>query len=379
MWPGTWLAGCWRKRKPSSELLCFRGANPVSNRSRAGTLRAKTPASMSTEKRLPQKWSWDTPGQGPSGPNHRYVQWFIVAFWAVILITLLFTSFYTVPADSVAVVQRFGKYIRTEDPGLRFKFPFGIDRVNRVPMRRQLKLEFGFSTPGATNPFQGSQEPDMEKSMVTGDLNEALVEWIVQYRINDLRRYLFDVRDPEETLRAASEAVMREVVGDRTVDEVITIGRQEIEVESRVLLQKVAEQYQLGMSIDLVQLKNVNPPRQVQASFDEVNQAQQEKQRSINVANGEYNRAVPRARGEAARQIAEAHGYAQKRINEAQGDAALFSAVFTQYQKAPDVTRQRIFLETLGNVLPKMGRKVIIDEKGQQILPLLQLQTEKGK
>jgi membrane protease subunit HflK len=213
--------------------------------------------------------------------------------------------------------------------------------------------------------------------MVTGDLNEALVEWVVQYRINDPRKYLFNVSDPEETLRAVSEAVMRETVGDRTVDEVITIGRQDIETEAGTILQRVAEQYQLGMSIDLVQLKNVNPPKEVQPSFDEVNQAQQEKQRAINIANGEYNKAVPRARGEAARLIEEARGYALKRVNEAEGDAALFTAVFAQYRKAPDVTRQRILLETLTEVLPKVGRKIIMDEKGQQMLPLLQLPAEK--
>ncbi len=295
----------------------------------------------------------------------------------LIVVVLLWTSFYTVPADSVGVVQRFGKYLRTDEPGLRFKAPFGMDEVTRVPIRRQLKLEFGFSTPGASNPFQGSHDPEMERAMVTGDLNEALVEWIVQYRINDPKRFLFDVRDPEETMRAASEAVMREVVGDRTVDEVITIGRQEIETESRTVLQKVVEQYALGMSIDLVQLKNVNPPQQVQASFNEVNQAQQEKQRSINIASGEYNKVVPRARGDAARMIAEAQGYAQKRVNEAEGDAALFTSVFEQYKKAPDVTRQRIFLETMSDVLPRVTRKIIVDEKGQQILPLLQLEPGK--
>ncbi len=313
----------------------------------------------------------------PLGQFHRYSHWIVLGFWALLAFFLAWTSFYTVPADSVGIVQRFGKYLSTDEPGLRFKIPFGIDTVTKVTTRRQLKLEFGFSTPGASNPFQGSHEPEMEKAMVTGDLNEALVEWIVQYRINDPKRFLFDVRDPEETLRAASEAVMREIVGDRTVDEVITVGRQDIEVESRAALQKVAEQYQLGMSIDLVQLKNVNPPKQVQASFDEVNQAQQEKQRSINLANGEYNKVVPRASGDAARLIAEAQGYAQKRVNEAEGDAALFTAVFAQYQRAPEVTRQRIYLETLGEVLPKMGRKVIVDEKGQQVLPLLQLQPEK--
>jgi membrane protease subunit HflK len=313
----------------------------------------------------------------PRIPIPRNFPWLARGFWVLLVVILAWTCVYTVPADSVGIVQRFGKYLSTDEPGLRFKLPFGMDRVTKVPTRRQLKLEFGFSTAGASNPFQGSHEPDMEKAMVTGDLNEALVEWIVQYRVNDPKRFLFDVRDPEETLRAASEAVMREVVGDRTVDEVITVGRQDIEVESRAILQKVAQQYQLGMSIDLVQLKNVNPPKQVQASFDEVNQAQQERQRSINLANGEYNKVVPRASGDAARLIAEAQGYAQKRVNEAEGDAALFTAVFGQYQKAPDVTRQRIYLETLSEVLPKMGRKVIVDEKGQQVLPLLQLQAEK--
>ena len=316
-------------------------------------------------------------GPAPGSRFQRYARWINVSFWLLLLAALAWTSFYAVPADSVGIVQRFGKYLRTDDPGLRFKLPLGVDTVTRVAIRRQLKLEFGFSTPGASNPFQHSPDPEMEKAMVTGDLNEALVEWIVQYRINDTKRFLFDVRDPEETLRAVSEAVMREVVGDRTVDEVITVGRQEIESESRAVLQKVADQYQVGMSIDLVQLKNVNPPKQVQASFNEVNQAQQEKQRSINIASGEYNKIVPRARGEAARLIAEAHGYAQKRVNEAEGDAALFTAVFTEYQKAPEVTRQRLYLETMSEVLPKVGRKVIVDEHGQQVLPLLQLQPGK--
>lgn len=313
----------------------------------------------------------------PQNPIHKYGHWISLAFWLVLFGGILLTSFYTVPADSAAIVQRFGKFLRTEEPGLRFKAPFGVDQITQVPIRRQLKLEFGFSTPGASNPSQHSPDPEMEKSMVTGDLNEAQVEWIVQYRINDPKLFLFAVRDPEDTLRAASEAVMREVVGDRTVDEVITVGRQEIENDSKAVLQKVVQQYQLGMSIDLVQLKNVNPPKQVQASFNEVNQSQQEKQRSINVASGEYNKVVPRARGEAARLIAETQGYAQKRINEAEGDAALFTAVFAQYQKAPEVTRQRIFLETMSEVLPRVSRKVIVDDKAQQVLPLLQLQTGK--
>lgn len=319
----------------------------------------------------------DSPRGGPSAWQQAR-PWVIAGFWSILLLVGLATGIYSVPADSVAIVQRFGRYLRSEDPGLRFKVPLGVETATLIPLRRQLKLEFGFSTPGAGNPYQGSHEPDLEKAMVTGDLNEVLVEWVVQYRISDPRRYLFEARDPEETLRAAAESVMREVVGDRTVDEVITFGRQELETEARAALQRVTETYALGASVDLVQLKNVNPPRQVQASFDEVNQAQQEKQRSINVANGEYNKVVPRAKGEAARLVAEANGYAQRRVNEALGDSQSFKAVFAQYQKAPQVTRQRIYLETLGEVLPRIGRKFITDQDTQPLLPLLQLQNEKG-
>ncbi len=308
---------------------------------------------------------------------HRYGALIALGFWALLLLIVGWTSFYTLPAESVGVVLRFGKFLRTDEPGLHLKFPLGVDTVTPVPIRRQLKMEFGFSTPGASNPFQGSRQADAERAMVTGDLNEAIVEWVVQYRIQDPKRFLFDVRDPEETMRAAAEAVMREIVGDRTVDEVITVGRQEIEIEARGMLQKVVAQYQLGMSIDLVQLKNVNPPKAVQSSFDEVNQAQQERERSINLANGEYNKVVPRAKGEALKVIAEAEGYAQKRVNEAEGDATSFKAVFTQYQKAPEVTRQRLYQETMTELLPKLGKKIIVDDKGQQVLPLLQLQPDK--
>ena len=300
-----------------------------------------------------------------------------VGVWGVLILLALFTSYYSVPADSVGVVQRFGRFLRTEEPGLHFKLPLGVDQVTLLPLRRQLKLEFGYSSPGNSNPHQAGEEPEREKSMVTGDLNEALVEWVVQYRIHDARQFLFEVRDPEETLRAVSESIMREVVGDRTVDEVITFGRQELESEARDALTKVVQHYGLGASIDLVQLKNVNPPQQVQASFDEVNQAQQEKQRSINVANGEYNKVVPRAAGEAARKIAEADGYGQKRVNEALGDAQRFTSVFAQYEKAPAVTRQRLYLETMGIVLPQLGKKFIMDGQGASPLPFLQLQTDK--
>jgi modulator of FtsH protease HflK len=283
----------------------------------------------------------------------------------------LWMSFYTIPAESEGIVLRFGKYIDKVPPGLHFKLPFGIDSVIAVPIQRQLKQEFGFATRDYTNPDQVGTEPAKEKSMVTGDLNSVLVEWIVQYRITDPEKYLFVVREPGQTLRDISESVMRGVVGDRTVDEVITVGRQDIEITALNRMRESAKRYHLGVSVDQVQLKNVNPPEPVQASFNEVNRAQQDRENSINVANGEYNKAVPRARGGADQKIRGAEGYRFKRVNEAKGDAVAFNAVLEQYVKAPEVTRARIYLETLGDVLPQAGQKIIVDESVQQILPML--------
>lgn len=287
----------------------------------------------------------------------------------------LWTAFYTVPAESEGVVLRFGRFSRIVSPGLHFKLPLGVDDVKVVPVKRQLKQEFGFGTEGSSNPWQASPESSWlgEKTMVTGDLNVALVEWVVQYRIEHADRYLFNVRNADATLRAASENVMREVVGDRTVDEVITIGRQEIENEALLKLQALVVSYTMGIKIDQVQLKNVNPPEKVQASFNEVNQAQQEKERAINVANGEYNKSIPRARGMADQTVRAAEGYAKKRINEAQGDVSKFSALLAEYVKAPEVTRRRIYLETMASTLPKVKHKVIVGEDVKGVLPLLNL------
>jgi len=217
-----------------------------------------------------------------------------------------------------------------------------------------------------------------EKRMVTGDLNSALVEWIVQYRIADPVKFLFKVRNAELTLRAVSESVMREVVGDRTVDEVLTIGRQEIEVEGLRKMQGLAAKYDVGVSIDQVQLKNVNPPEPVQESFNEVNQAQQEKEKLINDARREYNKSIPLAEGTKDQNIQEAEGYRLQRINEAHGDVSRFNSVLAQYLKAPEVTKRRIYLETMQEVLPVIRSKIVIDENARSVLPLLQLGGEKG-
>jgi len=295
------------------------------------------------------------------------------ALVVVALLIVLWTSYYTVAAESEGVVLRFGKFLKTVEPGLHFKLPLGIDEVTVLPTRRQLKLEFGFYTSGYSNVDQPAREQMDEKSMVTGDLNAALVEWVVQYRIDDPKEYLFDVRNPGQTLRDLSEAAMREVIGDRTVDEVITIGRQDIEVSALTRMQELAKRYKLGVRVDQVQLKNVNPPREVQASFNEVNKAQQDRENAINIANGNYNEAVPKAKGEADQTIRGAEGYRFKRVNEAEGDVASFNAMLEQYIKAPEITRTRLYLETMGDVLPGMGPKMIIDDSMKQLLPILPL------
>jgi membrane protease subunit HflK len=297
----------------------------------------------------------------------------------VLLLVGAFTTYYTVPSDSVGVVQRFGRYAHTAEPGLHFKLPFGVDEVTTLAVRRQLKLEFG-SAPSYewTNPDQVGEDPEKERAMVTGDLNAVLVEWVVQYHIADPRLWLFHVRDPGLTLRDLGEAVMREVVGDRTVDEVITVGRQEIEVAAVARLGELAQLYQLGVGIDQVQLKNVNPPQPVQASFNEVNKAQQDRENMINVANGEYNKAVPRAEGEAEQKLSEAEGYRQKRVNEALGDVASFNAQLAQYTKAPQVTRTRLYLETMKEVLPALADTWIVDAAVTQLLPMLPGKAKEG-
>lgn len=292
---------------------------------------------------------------------------------ALVVLTGILGSFYTVSPESEAVVLRFGKFRSISQPGLHFKIPFGVDRSILVPIRRQMKLEFGFFTENYTNQDQPSGEPELERNMVTGDLNAAEIEWIVQYTISDSRKYLFNLREPGSTLRALTESVMSEIIGDRTVDEVLTIGRTEIETESLARLQSLLNQLDMGIRADQVQLKNVHPPGPVQRSFDEVNRAQQEREQMINEANGEYNRVIPEARGLAEQRVSAAEGYAVQRVNEAQGDVARFKELLVQYDKAPEVTKQRLYLETMNEVLPNLGNKIIIDESAQQFLPLLNL------
>jgi modulator of FtsH protease HflK len=294
------------------------------------------------------------------------------------VLVVLFTGYYQVEPDEVGVVQRFGAYARTTDPGPHLKIPFA-ETVTKVPVQRQLKMEFGFRsarTGGGQTQFAApSDETVGESVMLTGDLNVAVVEWIVQFRIKDARAYLFHVRDVPETFRYMSEAAMRQVVGDHSVDEVLTIGREAIALLAKEELQRLCNFYGIGIEIQQLVLQDVNPPDPVKPAFNEVNQAIQEKERAINDAWADYNKSVPRAKGEAEQAIRAAEGYAIERVNLAQGDAGRFSALHEEYRKAPEVTRRRLYLETMSTLIPKAGRKLVLDEKARGVLPLLNLEN----
>ncbi len=291
------------------------------------------------------------------------------------------SSFYKVDPREHAIVLRLGKYTGAPvtDTGLHFKLPFGIDRVTNVEVTTVHKLEFGFvtQTSGVRTSYASRSRGQSEASLiVTGDLNIADVEWSTQYVVSDAYNYLFKVRNAIETFRAMNEAVMREIIGDRTINEVLTSGRSEIQQEVKEKLQELAKQYELGINLDKVILQDVNPPESVKASWNDVNEAQQEYSATINTAQAKYNEVVPKADGEAERTVEEAEGYAVQRVNEAQGDADLFKQVFSAYQKAPEVTRTRIYLETLNEVLATGPRKIIMDTEAKGLLPLLNLNKE---
>ena len=292
------------------------------------------------------------------------------------LLVLFLTGYYQVEPDEVGVVQRFGAYARTTDPGPHLKFPF-VETVTKVPVQRQLKMEFGFRTASADRRSEyAAAEPEVqaEALMLTGDLNVAMVEWIVQFRIKDARAFLFHVRDVPETFRYMSEAAMRQVVGDHSVDEVLTIGREAIALQAKEELQRLCNMYGIGIEVQQLVLQDVNPPDPVKPAFNEVNQAIQEKERAINDAWADYNKSVPRARGEAEQAIRSAEGYAVERVNNAEGDARRFESFHEEYRKAPAVTRKRIYLETMATMIPKAGRKLVLDEKARGVVPLLQLE-----
>ncbi|ANM30237.1 membrane protein [Acidobacteria bacterium Mor1] len=295
-----------------------------------------------------------------------------------VLVAAAFSMWFTVQPEEVGVVLTFGKYAREAPPGLRFKWPWPIQQVVKVPVQVQLKEEFGFRTERTARRSDFGRVTE-ESLMLTGDLNVAEVEWITQFRVADPYAYLFKVRNIGDTFRDMNEAVMREVVGDRSVNEVLTIGREEIASQVEQRLQELCNQYETGLEIDQIVLQDVNPPDKVKPAFNEVNQAQQERERMINEAQTEYNRVIPRAQGEAQQTIQQAEGYATDRVNRAKGDAEAFKALLAAYKRSPDVTRRRIYLETMNSIYPKVQDKIVLDDDLKGVLPLLPLGSGGGK
>lgn len=324
--------------------------------------------------------------QTRDGPQMFKIPWgtILTVLGIIVLLVIINSSYYSVEAGEIGVIQRFGEFVREAGPGLHFKLPWGIEKVTKVNVEYRYKEEFGFrtdptSTRAGVNTRYDSTNFERVSLMLTGDLNCAVVEWSVQYNIKDPKEYLFQVRNPEQTLRDMTESIMREIVGDRSVTEVITQGRQEINVEVKQQLQKVLDSYKSGIRVTQVICQSILPPKEVMTSFNEVNKAQQEMDKIVNQAQAAYNKVIPKARGEALKMINEAEGYKQERINRATGDVARFRHILAEYKKAPDVTRRRLYLETMEKVLPQIRHKVIIDENARSILPLLDLKSEEGR
>jgi len=292
----------------------------------------------------------------------------------LLVILLAVSSVFTIGTDEVGIIQRFGKYDRTAQPGLNFKFPSGIEKITKVKVKRVYQEEFGLEAEKTPVTYRsGNDLASLETPlMLTGDLNVAVVPWIVQYRISNPLDYLFKIKDVRAILRDMSEATMRTVVGDRSINEVIS-KREEIALAAREILQKEMDRAQSGISINTIELKKTNVPDPVQPSFNEVNQATQEKEQTIYKAREEYNKAIPLARGEARRVIKDAEGYAIDRINRSKGDADKYTAIYQEYVKARDITKKRLYLEAMLEVFPKLGTKYIIDSEQKNFLPLLNM------
>lgn len=292
---------------------------------------------------------------------------------------LLLSCVFTVQPGEVGMVQRFGKHVRQAPPGLNFKLPAGIETVIKVSIHFVYTEEFGkrAASPGIRAQYSPSRLHLDESLMMTGDLNLALVPWVVQYRVGDPYNFLFKVRNVQKTLRDMSEATMREVIGDRSITEVIT-ERRDIADDARDKLQTALTDAETGIIVVNLELKRTTVPEPVQPSFNEVNQALQEKERIIYQAWEAYNKVIPEARGSAERVIRGAEGYALERVNRAQGDAQRFSQLLQEYSNAKDITRRRLYLETMREVLPGIGTKYVIDPEQASVLPLLDLGKTKG-
>ena len=306
------------------------------------------------------------------------------SLWLLLLVLLVavggYASVYTVAPEETGVIQRFGRYVRLTGPGLHFKLPFGVETVSKVKTGRNFQMEFGYRTVEAGVRSRFTERGFKEESlMLSGDLNVVDLQWTVQYKIGDPKDFLFQVKDVDSAIRDMSESVMRRVVGNRLFDFVLTVGRAEIADRVKVEMQKVLDSYRTGIQVVNVKMQNVTPPGPVEAAFNEVNEAEQERESKINQAQAAYNREIPKAKGSALQTISKSEGYALERVNKAQGEANRFLDVLKEYRQAKDVTKRRLYLESMNQLLGKVGEIYLIDEDQKGLVPLLDLQKARGK
>lgn len=299
---------------------------------------------------------------------------------AALIVAAGYASVYTVAPEETGVVQRFGRFVRVTGPGLHFKLPFGIETVSKVKTGRNFQMEFGYRTVEAGVRSRFTERGFKEESlMLSGDLNVVDLQWTVQYKIGDPKDFLFQVKDVDSAIRDMSESVMRRVVGNRLFDFVLTVGRAEISDRVKVEMQKVLDSYRTGIQVVNVKMQNVTPPGPVEAAFNEVNEAEQEREAKINQAQAAYNREIPKAKGSALQTISKAEGYALERVNLAQGEANRFLDVLKEYRQAKDVTKRRLYLESMDKVINRVGEIFVIDADQKGLVPLLDLQKARGK
>jgi len=299
---------------------------------------------------------------------------------AVLIAAAAYASVYTVAPEETGVIQRFGRYVRVTGPGLHFKLPLGIETVGKVKTGRNFQMEFGYRTVEAGVRSRFTERGFKEESlMLSGDLNVVDLQWTVQYKIGDPKDFLFQVKDVDSAIRDMSESVMRRVVGNRLFDFVLTVGRAEIADRVKVEMQKVLDSYRTGIQVVNVKMQNVTPPGPVEAAFNEVNEAEQERESKINQAQAAYNREIPKAKGSALQTISQAEGYALERVNLAKGDANRFLDVLKEYRQAKDVTKRRLYLESMDQLLNNVGEIYVIDADQKGLVPLLDLQKARGK
>lgn len=294
---------------------------------------------------------------------------FVVGLIVVLAIILALTSFFEVDATEQAVITRLGKYNRTVGPGLQMKLPLGIEKSYNVPTMVVQTEQFGFQADEIPQEISQENKPE-EARMLTGDLNIVDVEWTIQYKIVDPVAWLFNVSDKQGTIRDISQSVINLLVGDRAILDVMSSERSSIEALAQDYMNENFDQLGLGINVTTVKLQNIVPPSGVQAAFEDVNKAIQDMNGFINEGKAAYNSEIPKAQGEADRQIQLAEGYAVERVNKALGDVARFNAIYDDYVKAPGVTKERLYIEAMEEILKYHTQSTIIDGELDNVLPV---------